>query len=378
MSNTEQPVATVEMTNVKGYFNPNPYKVNLTISELNMSVPLGPMEFLLERGTGRKINDPIFDKYVGHKMLAPEMSDRPVPILRVPTARAPQPSTGHVVGQGYKDAAGRWQPSLPASRQPSQLPNQVATQIPDASRPSIRAMTVEQARAAGFLGKTRLVEESYGADETDAPSTRNNLPSIKYSIESAAPKARPGELPPELKEEIRPEVAPLIAGLQSAAQQDPEKVNLGRRAAEAAVQEQQGVEGVKKFRATAKEIKAKAKVAQPVAQAPAPAPAPASAAPRRVVAQPVAPAAPAPAIEDSPLMGGRPADLPQPVLEEVQAPKAQPKPQPEAEPGPTAEDRADGRKFKCAACGKDFEYKSYYNRHVRRAHRDRLQELLVP
>ena len=70
------------MTNVKGYFNPNPYKVNVSISELGgMSVQLDPMQFILDRSTGRKINDPILDKYVGHKMLSPELSNRSMSVV---------------------------------------------------------------------------------------------------------------------------------------------------------------------------------------------------------------------------------------------------------------------------------------------------------
>ncbi|MCX6921814.1 MAG: hypothetical protein NT154_01140 [Verrucomicrobia bacterium] len=72
------------MTNVKGYFNPNPYRVNVSISELGCSVQLNPMEFILGRGTGRKINDPILDKYVGCKMLHAELSDTPVPVVVIP------------------------------------------------------------------------------------------------------------------------------------------------------------------------------------------------------------------------------------------------------------------------------------------------------
>jgi hypothetical protein len=71
-------------TNVKGYFNPNPYRVNVSISELGCSVQPNTMEFILERGTGRKINDPILDKYVGYRMLSAELSDTPVPVVLIP------------------------------------------------------------------------------------------------------------------------------------------------------------------------------------------------------------------------------------------------------------------------------------------------------
>jgi hypothetical protein len=71
-------------TNVKGFFNPNSYRINVSIPDLGVLVQLNPMEFILERGTGRKINDPILDKYVGYKMLSAEISDTPVPVVAIP------------------------------------------------------------------------------------------------------------------------------------------------------------------------------------------------------------------------------------------------------------------------------------------------------
>ena len=390
MSN-EAPPQVVEMTNVKGYFNPNPYRVNLTISELNVSLPLNPMEFILDRTTGRKINDPIFDRYVGHKMLSPELSERPVPVVRVPTFVAPPAMMpGHVVAQGYRDKAGKWQPVMPQSRVPA-LPAPSAAPVVVASRPSINAMSMEQARKLGYVGTPKLVAETYGADETDGPSSNNNLPPIKYAMESRAPKAQAGALPAALVEEVRPEVAPLVAGLTRAAEQNPEKLNLSRKAAEQAVEAQQGPDGVKNFRATVKEIKTKAKAAVASVVAPAPKPS------HRVVAQPVAAPAPAPhriiakpiaapaqeaqeaqPAPESPLMGGRPAEMSQPVMEEVSG-QTQPVPpatRRQTEPPPTAEDRADGTSYRCGACGRDFQYKSYFIRHIQRAHRDRIAELM--
>jgi hypothetical protein len=99
----DQPIRPLT-TNVKGYFNPNPYRVNVTISEPGCSVQLNTMEFILERGTGRKINDPILDKYVGYKMLSPEISNPPVPIIVIPRIAAPQPSS-LVAGQVNPSAA---------------------------------------------------------------------------------------------------------------------------------------------------------------------------------------------------------------------------------------------------------------------------------
>jgi hypothetical protein len=110
------------MTNVRGFFNPNPYRINVSILERGVFVQLNPMEFILERGTGRKINDPILDNYVGYKMLSPEISDTPVPVIAIPRTAASQPSP-LVAGQGNPSVA-RLPTSESASRnpEPAQLP----------------------------------------------------------------------------------------------------------------------------------------------------------------------------------------------------------------------------------------------------------------
>ena len=379
MSDKSEPMVTPMMTNVKGYFNPNPYRVNVSISELGgMSVQLGPMEFIMDRKTNRKINDPLLDKYVGYKMLSPELSNAPVPVVMIPRMQAPQPSM-HVVTQGVRGADGKWQVG-------EQAPEQSMVKVPPTvSKPSVSAMSIEEARRRGFIGKAKLVDENYGAAETDGAPTRGDaIPRIKYAMESQAPLARPGQLPKELEEQVSPTLAPLIAGLQAAAQADPEAVSLGRKAAEAAVAEQQGKEGVQKFRAAVKQIKSKPKmpaaVIPPPTAAPTAAPAPSpvqTVAPRRRVGQVVAPPVaqvpePMEVAPESPLVGGHPGDLPPPVLDDaVEESVAAP------EPPPTAEDRAAGSMpIKCAACGKEFPYMSYYKRHVMRAHKDRMVELM--
>ena len=384
MSNESSELAT--MTNVKGYFNPNPYRVNVSISELGgMSVQLGPMEFIMERGSNKKINDPILDKYVGYKMLSPELSNEPVPVVLIPRMSAPTQSL-HVVGQGVRGADGKW--TLPA---PGSQPEQSIAKVPpNVTKPSVTAMSMEEARKRGFVGKVRLVDENYGATESDGAPTRGDaIPRIKYAMESQAPMARPGNLPKELVEQVDPKIAPIIAGLEKAAQGDPETVNLGRRAAEQAVAAQQGEAGVKNFRAEKKQVAAKAKIPHatvpppnrpPVAASARPAPVVQASASRRRVAQvvaaplavppPPAPPQPMPVAPESPLVGGRPGDLPPPVLEEAQ-------PQPAPEPPPTAADRAAGGvPIRCNACGKEFKYPSYYIRHIQRSHKDRLQELM--
>jgi len=391
-------MATETKTNILGYFNPNPYRVNVAISELGgLAVLLNPMEFILERATGRKINDPILDKYVGFKMLSPEVSDKPVPVVLMPRL-APTIHSQYAVTQGVRDAQGKWG-LAPANSKSAQT---LVETPPTVTKPSHIGMSMEEARRRGLVGKPRLVPDDYGAVETDGAPTRGDaIPRIKYAVESVAPNAKPGTLPRELIEQVNPTVAPLLAGLQAAAQTDPEAVNLGRKAAEAAVAAQQGQEGVQRFRAARKQIKATIPTAViPPPNAPAPAPAPVAPAapraaspvgvvqPRRRVAQVVtapavasAIAVPPPPMEElqevtSPIMGGRTAEqLPPPVLEDGTAPAEAP------EPPPTAEDYATGGAiFACnePGCdGKEFPYRSYYIRHIQRKHKDRLAQLMA-
>ena len=380
--------ATQMMTNVKGYFNPNSYRVNVSISELGgMSIQLDPMQFILDRATGRKINDPMLDKYVGYKMLSPELSNAPVPVVPMPKM-VPTAHSQHVVMAGVKDAQGRWQPAAPGS-----APPQVITQTPpNVSKPSVSAMSMDEARKRGLVGRTKLVPDDYGATETDgAPMRGDGIPRIKYAMESAAPNARPGQLPQELVEQVDPKLAPILAGLQAAANTDPESVNLGRRAAEKAVAAQQGAEGVQKFRAAVKQVKATVPTAViPPPSAPAPVPGAASVSPvgivqprRRRVAQvvttpstapaaaappappvtPVPPSAPPVPMPESPIMAGLPAPTLEPAPETVQEAQAEVK-----------------AKYVCnePGCnGKEFPFKSTYIRHIQGRHKDKFQ-LLMP
>ena len=382
--------AHAEMTNVVGYFNPNSYRVTVMISELGMTVELAPQEFILERASLRKINDPILNRYVG-RLLSVETSDKPVRLIRIPQIAQPTPNnSGYSVGQGKRDATGKWQPPVSASQPPTITTTAGGAPVVS-SQGSVLGMSIEEARKRGFIGKQRLVSEDYGAAETDGAPTRGDaIPKIKYSMETTAPMARhSGPLPAELTEGVRPELAPVITNLAKAAQADPDAVNLTRKAAEKAVREQQGEQGVNAFRQTATALKKTAKAAvatvakvvKPVVAQPAPKPAPAAEAPAPIVAAPapkarrivaeVLPPAPIEELEEaepaeSPLTGGRPPEMPAPQVEEAETPAAKAK----GEKGEKAEE------IICPACSKPFPFKSYYIRHITRAHKDRLQELM--
>lgn len=204
-----------ETCDVVGYFNPNTWPIQVAISELNLSVPLQPMEYILDR-SGRKINDPILEPYVGPKMLQRETSNKPVNILRIPTRPVPVADPrAHPIGQGFKDARGKWQPPAPAD------PNSPITgqpPAPSASKSSVTGMSIEEARKRGFIGKQRIVPEDYGMDETaGSPQRGDKIPTIKSSYESPARAARPGALPKELTDAVLPAAAPLVQSLAEAA-----------------------------------------------------------------------------------------------------------------------------------------------------------------
>lgn len=364
-------------TNVVGYFNPNTYRVNVAISELNLTVLLEPMQFVMDR-QGRKINDPLFDRFVGSKMLSPEISRKPVPVIAIPAqAEARVPDSRHVVQAGVRNQQGKWQ----QAPEPPPLP--VNTVPPPVTSSPTQGMSMDEARKRGLVGRSRPVPEDYGATETSGvPSSGEKIPPIRYAVESVAPAARAGALPKELVEQVRPDVAPLVSGLARAAVNSPDDVSLTRKTAEAAVREQQGAPGVAAFRkevktATRRVVAQPVKVAAPVAKAAAPKVAPKAV---RKIAQPVRVTADvvtedvvsAPAAHtESVLVGGGRADAPPAEAEEAHDNEGD-------AAGEAAETTPSGEKVPlfCPACSKSYSAKSQLNRHIRVKHADRASELL--
>ena len=323
-------------TEIAGYFNPNSWPVQVAISELNLTVTLQPMEFILDRA-GRRINDPLLNRFVGPKMLSVEKSAQPVPVLRIPTVPLPKPDPHrHSVRQGVKNEKGKWQPAAPRPVDEPALP--VVTTQPS-SLASIKGMSIEEAKRRGYIGKQRILPEDYGLEESaGTPIRGERMPSIKHSFEAPAPMARPGALPRELVEEAQNN--PLVQSMQQvAATTSPESVpKLNRTAVLAQVKAQQGAEGVRQLKAEL-----------------------ARTAPAKTVA-----ALPEPQLDSaSPIMGGIPAALPPPQLD-----------------GPSelavAETVAsEPTERVCPACNKTFTYPSYLKRHIKRAHTTDAEALLA-
>jgi hypothetical protein len=85
------------MTKTSGFYNGEKWPIQLVLFKLNVTLHIRPGEFILGRD-GRKINDPIFEGYVGHA-LKRELSDVPVPINSIPPAVSEHRETTNTVAQ---------------------------------------------------------------------------------------------------------------------------------------------------------------------------------------------------------------------------------------------------------------------------------------
>lgn len=163
-------------TTTVGYFNARQHRIHVVVARYNMTLELAPGEYVLD-SKGRRINDPFFD---GYTCLSKETSPTPVPLIRLATpqpAAANQRYDGHSVRQVTEfehDARGVRRPVMP---QRAVIPAPA-----DPNQPSIRSMTVEEARRLGLIRQTRAVPEDYGVTDTDG-APPSGAPPIKLATD---------------------------------------------------------------------------------------------------------------------------------------------------------------------------------------------------
>lgn len=205
-------------TNVVGYYNGNRWPIQLVISKLNITLTLEPGKYVLDR-QGRKINDPYFEVFANNKQLHRETSQTPVPISVIPevgppTTPAAQTNPVRAITEWTRDNKGIRQPVLtqPAPAQETPLPPAVVASASE----SVRPMSMEEARARGYVRKVREVPEDYGVNDTTGlpPS---GIPKMRYSIDPSVNKPAP-PLPKEMlalpkDDPNRQTRAQLVAGL---------------------------------------------------------------------------------------------------------------------------------------------------------------------
>lgn len=372
----------MQKTNVIGYFNPNEYPLQLSLAEHNMVIQLEPKQYVVDR-TGRLVNDPVLDRFVGKGRLA-RASDQKQQVeftllrpVNDPSTVAPAPHQ-HPVSQAsrFETKDGR----VTAVNQVNTAP-QVATPPPQSYNP-VRGMTVEQAKALRLIKPTKPVPEDYGAEEgTGAPKAGQEIPTIKYATDSVRGR-KPAPLPAELAQPATPQQAAIIQGLERAASVNPEDPDLLSQVARVAVTEtvQAPPQGMPPTTAFPKPQLDESNVQPPpVPQAP----------PTRISAPPIptnptptviTPLPPPPQEEDE---GG--------LVVEDELPSVSGEAQPEDAPphDVEVEDRVEEARrpappakigtIPCPKCqGKTFATVGLFLRHVRRFHGNQESELMAP
>ncbi len=155
--------ALQETTLVSGYFNPNNCQIQLQISSLNASILLKPKEFILD-AKGRKINDPIFDRYTKEYGLAKEMSKTPIPILSI---RKPSVSTE----PQYKviSFAGTQNPDIGVNGEIKSYPAPMRRNPALEGTSPVRAYTIEQAV------KLKIIPKSQADLDNTTPDVKKDI-----------------------------------------------------------------------------------------------------------------------------------------------------------------------------------------------------------
>lgn len=213
-------------TNVIGYFNPNEYPLNLSLADFNMVLQLPSKAYVVDR-TGRLVNDPVLDRFVGKGKLA-RASDqkqqveitllRPVNDTSNPAPAPHQHSVSQAQRFDTKDGRVVAVNAVNTAPQP--------TTPPPSSYNPVRGLTMEQAKQLKLVKPTRPVPEDFGADETTgAPKSGQEIPTIKYATDTVRGR-KPAPLPAELAQPATPQQQAIIAGLERAAKFNPDDPNV--------------------------------------------------------------------------------------------------------------------------------------------------------
>lgn len=167
---------TAVLSYVVGYFNPNSWPVVINISSVNVNFTLEPKAFVTLGG--RKVNDPLLEKYVGPDMLAKQTTKDGVPLVLFPRVEAPQISSESSVRVNPtvdKDPRGFVQDS-------SFDKMKSAVAVGNSSGNSIRVYTRDEAVKKGIIRP--IVDSPIEAPkETDGqPSRLDNIPRIEDTM----------------------------------------------------------------------------------------------------------------------------------------------------------------------------------------------------
>lgn len=352
-------MSNTQMTNVVGYYNGERWPIQLVISKFNITLTLKAGEYILDRA-GRKINDPYFELFVQNKQLRREESDKPVPLITVPVVTVatplttPQANPVRAVTQWTRDSKGVRQPVLAQPEPPAQLPAAVVATASD----SVRPMTMEDARKAGYIRRVREVPEEYGVNDTTGLPPAN-IPRMKVAIDPSMNKAAP-PLPKEMlslpaNDPNRQARSQIVAGLTQSAKAPPADTSSSPFGNAGVVNSSPLMAGV-------------------------PAPIQESALPEAAEPEPISEPEPELQVElqeQQPVVA-----LPEPDLKELQELEAQDPPPPPVAPKITQpkvplKPLTPANKFTCMACGAPFKFRSQLLNHAKAKHADRVNAIMA-
>jgi hypothetical protein len=178
-------------TKTVGYFNPNRWPVIVNISAANVNITVPPKGYVTDRDTGKKVNDPLLEKFVGADMLARETSKTEVPCVLFFRPPTPVNDAHHrVFGSStsvVKDSRGI------VKDQSFDGAIALNTGHPDTTTPthSVKTYTAEQAVKNGIFRPVIIPDDSKAPQETAGqPSRGDNLPPLLHARDASPGEAR--------------------------------------------------------------------------------------------------------------------------------------------------------------------------------------------
>lgn len=179
---TRTPVVTAESTDVSGYFNSNSWPVSLTISALGRTFTVPPGKFVVDQ-SGRKINDPIFESYVGPMQLSREWSTGGTVAINQVMPATPTVAPTNPVSEAASLKRDRFGNVSGAVMRPPTL-------VPVVPGNVVVGMTVDEARRKGFIRPTTVPNEDAPVDTAGAPVSNAMVPELDYARDIKANAAR--------------------------------------------------------------------------------------------------------------------------------------------------------------------------------------------
>jgi hypothetical protein len=176
MPETMEKAESTQLTDVAGYFNGNSFPIQINMSSIGQTYTLAPGEFITalnEKGLKVKINDPVFDAYVGRNRLSKEVlkGDKKVVLYKIQSRDAR--------GQVHPIQTAQSTATTPDGR--PVLPTFAPPQAAVGPNMPVTGMSMEEAYKRGIVKRPRIFEAVGVTETAGAPLNGQNIPEIKYN-----------------------------------------------------------------------------------------------------------------------------------------------------------------------------------------------------